>query len=95
MRRLDRTATPSERPRPDHGVVEIEPWSGAAAPFWRHSWEDETGQFWRASWRDGDRVLESPPCSRQRAVDWAYGVPAAWRLIRSGPHDDWIGLHQH
>ncbi len=81
-------------PRPDHGAVEIEPWTHDRAAYWRRSWEDETGPLWRASWRDQDRLLESPPCSRQRAVEWAYHVPAAWRLIRRGPHDGWVELPQ-
>jgi hypothetical protein len=72
--------------------VEVEPWTEDRAAFWHASWEDETGQFWRGSWRDGDRLVQSPPCSRQHAVAWAYRVPAAWRLIRSGPDDDWVEL---
>ena len=95
IRRRQRPAGPRPAPlppRPDHGAVEVEPWTEDRAAFWHASWEDETGQFWHATWRDGDRLRESPPCSRQRAVAWAYGVPAAWRLIRSGPDDDWVEL---
>jgi hypothetical protein len=76
-------------PRPDHGVVEVEPWTEEAAAFWHDSWEDETGGFWRASWRDGDRLLQSPPCSRDAAVAWASRVPAAWRLTRDASTAEW------
>jgi hypothetical protein len=79
-------------PRPDHGVVEVEPWTEEAAAFWHDSWEDETGRFWRASWRDGHRLLQSPPGSRDAAVAWAYRVPAAWRLMRNASTAEWTGL---
>jgi hypothetical protein len=78
-------------PRPDHGIVEVEPWTEPAA-FWHASWEDEAGPYWRASWRDGDRLLQSPPCSREEAVTWADSVPAAWRVVRDAPTADWTTL---
>lgn len=79
-------------PRPDHGVVEVEPWTEEAAAFWHDSWEDETGRFWRASWRDGDRLVQSPPCSREEAVEWARRTPAAWRLTRDSSAAGWTAL---
>jgi hypothetical protein len=79
-------------PRPDHGVVEVEPWTQEKAAFWHDSWEDDTGGFWRASWRDGDRLAQSPPGSRDEAVAWARGVPAAWRLTREARGDGWTAL---
>ena len=79
-------------PRAHHGVVEVEPWTEEAAAFWHDSWEDETGRFWRASWRDRNRLLQSPPCSRDQAVAWAYRVPAAWRLTREASTAQWTEL---
>jgi hypothetical protein len=92
VKRPGRARPAPARPRPDHGAVWVQPWTGAAAPFWRNSWEDETGPLWRASWQDGERLLESPPSPREQAVAWAFGVPAAWRLVRSGPDEDWVEL---
>ena len=79
-------------PRPDHGVVEVEPWTEEPAAFWHASWEDETGPLWRASWRDGHRLAQSPPCSREQALGWAAAVPAAWRLTRNAATDGWTAL---
>ncbi len=91
MRRPARRVAEAPPPRPDHGV-EVEPWTQEAAAFWHDSWEDETGRFWRASWRDGDRLAQSPPCSREEAVAWAYRVPAAWRLTRNSSTAEWTAL---
>src|SRR5690242_17547937 len=59
---------PRPAPRPGHGRV------------WINGGDERT---WWASWQDGDGLLESPPGTREEAIEAARRMPAGDRVIFS------------